>query len=105
MEHNKKDSQIGIRLTRDERKTIETLSKNRDTSLAEFVRQAIYNYILQITENIQYLTLDHDLVGELITKIGLSLENTQKAMKLLKRELNFYELSKIEKRLEEVTDN
>lgn len=101
MGNNKKDCQIGIRLTKEERTTIETLSKNRSITIAEFVRQSIYNYILQITENVQYLTLDHDLIGELIVKIGRSLKNTQKAMKLLKREINVYELSKIQNRLEE----
>ena len=70
-----RDQQIGIRFTKSEMKVIEVFAENRSLNKSDFIRQSLYNFILQIKE--QYTNVDYNLLSNILNNMKDSLKDVK----------------------------
>lgn len=87
--------QIAIRLTETEKDTIETLSRIRGLSMAEFVREAIFSHIYHLNQNNYEINLD--FIHNKFEEINKNMDNINKLMTIVKTQFNIpFQKTKIE---------
>ena len=56
--NDKKDQTIGIRFSKKEREIIEIYAKNRNYTLTEFIRKAVFSHMNELHDNVGILNSD-----------------------------------------------
>jgi len=93
----KREKLIGIRFTKKEREVIETLAENRDLTLTDFIREAVFSHINNLTNNVGNIDVEFFLTK--FDKMNDSINILKEYVKIMKREFDVYDLARIEHNL------
>ncbi|HDZ18093.1 hypothetical protein LCGC14_1040050 [marine sediment metagenome] len=89
----KRDQLIGIRFTKKEGDIIKSLAKNRDITITDFIREAVFSHINNLKENVGNINIDFFMKN--FKLINDSVDSVNESIKVMKKEFNLYDFSKL----------
>lgn len=92
-----RDQLIGIRFTKNERALIESLAKNRDLTLTDFIREAVFSHINHLKENVGNINIEFFL--NKFDKMGDSIKVFKNCIEAMRKEFKIYDISKFKHEL------
>jgi len=89
-----RDQLIGIRFTKKEKAVIKSLAENRNLTLTDFIREAVFSHINHLKKYVGDINVDFFM--EKFNTMNDSITELKKCIKLMKKEFDIYDLVKIE---------